>query len=107
MYADSKDVGLNSMFVSFMKARFAADVRELRSATEVNAWVSEKTRGLIDTLTVPATTKVAIVNAMVIKLVWESKFLKKETKPCLFWLSDKTSVECNMMHQVLEAKLHT
>lgn len=87
----------NDSFLDFAKkvsATMVADVKtidfanESAAASEMNAFVEEKTRGhinhLIDASTLSPTTKMVLVNALYFKAPWNSKFDKDATYEDVF-----------------------
>ncbi|XP_064482057.1 intracellular coagulation inhibitor 1-like [Ornithodoros turicata] len=87
---------------------FRANLKEVdfsresqRVASEINQWVSTKTRGQISKVvsTIPKDTLLFIMNAVYFKGDWTSKFDAKRTKKLPFYNYGKTEKQVNIMTQ--------
>ena len=69
---------------------------------EINAWVSTQTSDKINDLLPPQAltraTRMVLVNALHLKMPWESEFHKSSTAPAPFTRADKTQVTTPLMH---------
>lgn len=82
----------------------SADLGTLEGIGQVNAWVSDKTRGKIDKLLdapVPD-TDLLLLNATYFKGLWSKPFKKEDTLSKPFYLQDGSSKTVPMMSQKLE-----
>jgi len=96
-------------FLELNKQDYGAELKEVdfKTATEearkaINAWVEEKTKKKIKDLIGPgvldASTRLVLTNAIHFKGKWDKQFKEKDTKKKKFHLTDKKSVEADMMH---------
>jgi len=73
-----------------------------KSADDINAWVSERTEGLIPTLLTPdafdADSRLTLVNTLYMKAQWQTPFASDATYDEPFTLGDGSSVDVPMMH---------
>jgi serpin B len=73
------------------------------SAYKINKWVEDKTnnkiKNLIDPSALDASTQMVLVNAIYFKGLWENQFKKERTRKQPFWVSERESVQVDMMHQ--------
>jgi len=96
-------------FASTARTSYRAEVRSadlgtLEGVAQVNAWVSDKTRGKIDKLLdapVPD-TDLLLLNATYFKGLWSKPFKKEDTLSKPFFLQDGSSKTVPMMSQKLE-----
>jgi serpin B len=86
---------------------YRAEVFGARDAAPINAWVSEKTHGRIDTIleSLDPQDVCVLLNAVYFKGVWASPFDEKETHPGRFYTSDSETVFVPTMHQTAEYSL--
>lgn len=89
---------------------FAHDPEAARA--QINAWVSERTKGRIPELvprdSVDRDTLIAVVNALYFKAPWAKKFEETGTTTKDFALADGTVKRVQMMHTLFEeARSHT
>ncbi len=70
---------------------------------DINKWVSTETAGKIDPLLAPNAlddlTQMVLVNAIHVKLPWQSAFDKSQTAPGTFTRGDGTTVQPDFMNQ--------
>jgi serpin B len=80
---------------------FASNPSDAESA--INAWVSSATAGKINPLLAPGaiddSTRMVLVNAIHVKLPWESPFDPSATAPGTFTRGDGSTVEAKLMSQ--------
>ena len=73
-----------------------------KSAKDINAWVSDRTEGLIPKLVTPdafdALSRLTLVNTLYMKAQWQVPFEKDATYDEPFMLGDGSSVDVPMMH---------
>ncbi len=83
--------------------------RDFRTQSEparqaINAWVSKQTSDKINDLLPPGATseqtRMVLVNALHLKLPWETPFRKEVTRPAPFTRADKTQVTTPFMNDV-------
>ncbi len=71
---------------------------------QINGWVREQTRGLIDSLVTPeeldSTTSLVLANAVFFQARWRDPFPVASTRPGPFRLLDGSTVEVPMMHHL-------
>jgi serpin B len=100
---------LKREFVEMLGARLGVEVREADLATtpggaarEVNAWVSEATRGrireILSEADIGALSRAILANAIYFKAPWLSQFEKEATRTEPFQLHDGRAVDAPMMH---------
>jgi len=82
----------------------SADLGTLEGVGQVNAWVSDKTRGKIDKLLAAPSpdTDLLLLNATYFKGLWSKPFKKENTLSKPFFLQDGSSKTVPMMSQKLE-----
>lgn len=78
-----------------------------KSAKDINAWIDERTEGLIPTLVTAdafnADSRLTLVNALYMKAQWQTPFNHDSTYDEPFTLLDGTSAEVPMMHSGTES----
>jgi len=92
-----------------LQEKFLSDIRTVdfdeayESASAINSWVSNKTRGLIEDLVPPtsvdADTRLMLLNAVYFKANWMRKFEARNTRKRSFYLNNERTleVEADMM----------
>lgn len=102
-------------FIELAQNQYRANVRQADFKTqaeavssEVNKWVSEKTRGKIQQVlsqgSLTPMTRLILVNAIYFKGNWAVRFEKSETQDQYFHLANGSSVMVPLMHNFQEAK---
>jgi len=88
-------------FIDSCREHFDAEVQSPLDASLINAWVSEKTDGAIDSIldAVPSVWVMALLNALYFNGMWASPFDPAETCDDLFRLADGSEAPCRMMSQ--------
>lgn len=97
-------------FVNLLKANWKADVGQVdffgateAARTKINAWVARETRNMISEIfprgALDGTTRLALVNAVYFKGIWQTKFKKGDTSDRPFTPPGGQAVEVPMMHQ--------
>ncbi|HIH44002.1 MAG TPA: serpin family protein [Candidatus Methanoperedenaceae archaeon] len=101
-----KDVPFNPDFIQRNRDFYEAGVRNLdfsdpRSISIINAWVSEKTAGLIKKIVdeIDPLTILILINAIYFKGKWSNVFNKADTKEGLFTLLDGKQKNVHFMSQ--------
>ena len=103
-------VPLSDTFVADTRSYYNMTAENLDFASErrnaqktINTWVRDKTAGKIRNLIgrsdLTPLTVLVLVNAVYFKGDWDQPFKRKYTRPAMFHLGDKTSVEVPMMYQ--------
>jgi serpin B len=97
---------VHESYRGLLRTDYRAEVFGARDAAPINAWVSEKTHGKIETIleSLDPQDVCVLLNAVYFKGVWTSPFDEKETHPGPFYTSDKT-VLVPTMHQTAEYSL--
>jgi serpin B len=102
--ADFKGVLADRFGAGFREVDFRADPQGQRK--QINAWVSEKTRGRIPEVLAPdnvsEATRIVLVNAIFFKGDWAHAFKRHETKDAPFRLAAGGSVPVPLMHTTLD-----
>ena len=85
-------------YLATLSEHFGAQIQELDyaspqlAADEINAWVKDKTQGMIDQLVVPTAftneTRLVVANAVYFFAEWAIQFKKHNTSPEAFFLDD-------------------
>ncbi|KAK9731481.1 Serpin (serine protease inhibitor) [Popillia japonica] len=104
-----KDHQFKKKFEYIAKNNFQAEVESVVFrqkqivANKINNWVKQKTHNKIKNLLSPndlnGNVRSVILNAIYFKGEWESKFDKSKTRIQKFYLDNRRTVNCLMMHQ--------
>ncbi len=106
-------IKLDSAFTNQIESQFQAKVAPLdlvgnpkESATTINSWVADQTKGKISRIISPdlldPLTRLILVNAIYFKGNWETPFKKQNTSMQPFNLPDGSKTETPMMHRTGE-----
>ena len=101
----AKSLATLSSYRDALKTGYDADIYPLRSAEQVNSWVSEKTRGKITAIiddSVASQAALLLINAIYFKARWEHEFRPSDTNELQFTRFDGTSVPVQMMYMKYE-----
>jgi len=104
----------NPAFVELAQNQYRANIRQVdfrtqaeAAASELNKFVSEKTRGKIQQVlsqgNLTPMTRLVLVNAIYFKGNWVTRFEKSETQDQYFHLANGSSVMVPLMHHVQQA----
>lgn len=106
------DRNLNSKFKDVAKSYFFTETESLnftnprQAADNINDWIRKKTADKIREIVSPSSfdenTRVVLLNAIYFKGKWATKFDIDETEPALFYVNERKTVRCWMMHQLGE-----
>ncbi len=97
-------------FAARTREFYDAEVREMRSAEEINGWVSDNTNGLIKDIVpspIPGNVVTYLINALYFKGDWTHPFDERQTRDAPFHRPDGSTVTVPMMtrtgkYEVLE-----
>jgi serine protease inhibitor len=95
-------------FLSLVQQEYEAKVNQAdfrwasAVASEINSWVSSKTRGKLSNMVPPELldqySRLVIVNAIYFKGTWQTRFNPGQTMERDFHLDESRMVKCQMMH---------
>ncbi|MEZ6185086.1 MAG: serpin family protein [Planctomycetota bacterium] len=82
------------------------DFDDPQSVKTINAWVSERTEGMIPELLdrIPAEAAAYLINALYFQGSWTQAFDPKQTRPAAFTLQDGSKREVQLMHRSARAR---
>jgi len=93
--------GVKEDFIEMIEKIFSGEVKKLTSASDINVWCAEHTRGMIRHIieSIPQLCKVLLINAVFFKGSWKFKFDKSATQREDFIDSSGTTSQVLMMKQ--------
>ena len=101
-----EDLALNDDYAAALSERFGAEAFPLDAAERVNAWVADRTDGLIERLLeteVDEDVRLMLVNAIAMDAAWAAPFLATDTFEDAFHAPDG-DVRADFMHKTLDAR---
>jgi serpin B len=89
---------LSSKYIATLTNRYAAELLSNATAEQVNAWIHERTNGLIGRM-IDRLDPLILINALYFKANWESAFEQELTCDEDFHLASGETVKTPMMHK--------
>jgi len=100
---------LRPQYVSDVQSVFRAGIEQLTSAAQINAFVSQSTRGMIQEIVNEITIQhanVIAVNALYFKGKWAVAFRQDDTQVSVFNVAGGGSSQCHMMRTPADKQWH-
>jgi serpin B len=93
---------INADYADLLHTRYGAEVFEDAKLADINAWVSRKTEGKIDTILdrLDPTATLVLLNAVYFKARWAQEFNKALTKDDTFNVTREQKIQVPMMNHV-------
>lgn len=81
-------------------AAYKADFASMQAVKDINNWVKDKTRGMIDKIVddIDDDAIMFLINAVAFEAEWEKKYKKSDVRDEKFYLSDGKSVDAEFMY---------